>query len=177
MHSSSAIKVSELSANVPYQPFALITSDHFLTSKSTSGWLKRNSEPPSSRPNTTQAACETARNSAGAQHVWRCRGWLTDRGSNGCRGNAHFLDQHDVMLEVELKHPPQASYPGLTFWVAVTVQYDPQRTIQGPTGHVVQLLRSTGCNSFKPLHALFENPGSNDGFNIWSMCLSMTGLA
>ena len=66
MHSSSAIKMSELSAKLAYHPVGLTTLDHFVTSRSTRDWEKRNSEPPSfepssSRPNTTHAAWKTAR--------------------------------------------------------------------------------------------------------------------
>ena len=107
----------------------------------------------------------------------RCRGWLTDRGSNGRRRREEFYVALYVMFDAELKRRRQAAYPGLTLGMAMAVQYDPQRKQQVPTGHIVQLLYSTSRNSFSPRRTLFEKPGSNDGFNIWSMCLSMTGLA
>ena len=80
------------------------------------------------------------------------------------------------MREAEIKRRRQAPYPGLTFGVAVAVQYDPQRTIQGPGGHIVQLLRPTSCSSFDRRHALFENSSSNLRFNIWSIFLSAEAL-
>ena len=135
MQSSSAIKVSELSANVAYHPFALTTSDHFVTSRSTRGWLKRNSlepstEPASSRPNTAHTAWETANSGCmivgqQVQHnssLGRCRGWLTDRGSNGRRCREYFWSKHDIMFEAELKRRRQAPYPGFTCGMAAAVQ-------------------------------------------------------
>ena len=115
--------------------------------------------------------------SVGANLLEARRGWLTDRGSHARRRYVEFSGKVHVVFDAELKRCRQAPYPGLTFGVAVAVQHEPQRPKHETNVHVVQLICSTSRKSFNPRRALFEQPSSNDGFNIWSMRLSVKGLA